>query len=233
VLTTWKISYEQVKSMDPLASRLLDLWAFLYHGDVWAELVLAGREDEAQHSSGEDPVFGRVTKLSLQHSIGTLVHYSLVNMSTAKQNHTIHPIVHAWCLHNLDQSTARPLAAMALIFVAKMTISIGHAVTREKGLRLAAHAKAIGAMAALLRSDEEQQARECHRIALFLSNWEKSQEVENLYMRALHGKKKALGAEHTSTLDTVNNLGILYKSQGKMAEAEAMYMRALRGKEKA
>ena len=36
-----------------------------------------------------------------------------------------------------------------------------------------------------------------------------------------------------STLDTVNNLAILYKEQGKMEEAEEMYLRALRGKEEA
>ncbi len=36
-----------------------------------------------------------------------------------------------------------------------------------------------------------------------------------------------------STLNTVNNLGLLYADQGKMAEAEEMYMRALRGYEKA
>lgn len=41
------------------------------------------------------------------------------------------------------------------------------------------------------------------------------------------------GAKHTSTLDTVNNLGILYKSQGKLAEAEKMYERALQGTEEA
>ena len=39
--------------------------------------------------------------------------------------------------------------------------------------------------------------------------------------------------EHTFTLDTVNNLGILYKGQGKMAEAEKMYQRVLEEKEKA
>jgi hypothetical protein len=39
--------------------------------------------------------------------------------------------------------------------------------------------------------------------------------------------------EHTSTLNTVNNLGLLYVDQGKMMEAEEMYMRVLRGKEKA
>ena len=43
-----------------------------------------------------------------------------------------------------------------------------------------------------------------------------------MYERGLQGKQKALGAEHTSTLDIINNLGSLYKNQGKLAEAELM-----------
>jgi hypothetical protein len=54
-----------------------------------------------------------------------------------------------------------------------------------------------------------------------------------MYKRALRGKEKVLGTEHTSTLQTVNNLGILYSNQGKLAEAEEMYRRALQGFEKA
>jgi hypothetical protein len=70
------MSYEQVKGKDPLAALLHRLWAFIYHGDVWAELALAGQSDEAQHRPQADAVFGSVMKLSLQHSIGTLVQYS-------------------------------------------------------------------------------------------------------------------------------------------------------------
>lgn len=50
-------------------------------------------------------------------------------------------------------------------------------------------------------------------------------------MRALEGYEKALGAEHTLTLGTVNKLGLLYSGQGKLDEAEKMYMRALEGYE--
>jgi tetratricopeptide (TPR) repeat protein len=53
-----------------------------------------------------------------------------------------------------------------------------------------------------------------------------------MYQRALQGKEKAWGPEHTSTLDTVNNLGRLYADQGKLVEAEQMYQRALQGYEK-
>jgi hypothetical protein len=39
----------------------------------------------------------------------------------------------------------------------------------------------------------------------------------------LAGKEIILGPDHISTLDTVNNLGILYSDQGKLKEAEEMY----------
>ena len=48
------------------------------------------------------------------------------------------------------------------------------------------------------------------------------------HVQALQGMEKVWGPAHTPTLDTVNNLGVIYKDQGKMAEAEAMYERALR-----
>jgi Tfp pilus assembly protein PilF len=54
-----------------------------------------------------------------------------------------------------------------------------------------------------------------------------------MYQRALAGKEKALGPDHLSTLNTVNNLGLLYSHQGKPKEAEEIYQRALTGKEKA
>jgi len=50
-----------------------------------------------------------------------------------------------------------------------------------------------------------------------------------MYERALAGREKALGAEHSATLMTVNNLGTLYHDQGKLEEAETMYARALGG----
>jgi len=51
-------------------------------------------------------------------------------------------------------------------------------------------------------------------------------EAEDMYLRALTGYEKAWGSEHTSTLNTVNNLGNLYSDQGKMKEAEDTFQRA-------
>jgi tetratricopeptide (TPR) repeat protein len=54
-----------------------------------------------------------------------------------------------------------------------------------------------------------------------------------MYMRVLQGYKEALRPKHTSTLSTVNNLGGLYKDQGKLDEVEKMFIRALQGREEA
>jgi hypothetical protein len=45
-------------------------------------------------------------------------------------------------------------------------------------------------------------------------------EAEEIYLRALRGYEKAWGVEHTSMLNTVNNVGVLYSDQGKMEEEE-------------
>jgi tetratricopeptide (TPR) repeat protein len=58
-------------------------------------------------------------------------------------------------------------------------------------------------------------------------------EAEQMYFRALAGKEKALGPNHTSTLSTVSNLGLLYGAQSKLTEAGQIYLRALIGYEKA
>ena len=79
----------------------------------------------------------------------------------------------------------------------------------------------------------EQDTGDLFMIGYLYSDQGKLAEVEQMFMRALKGKEKTLGVEHTSTLDIVNNLGNLYRNQGKLVEAEQMYMRALEGYEKA
>jgi tetratricopeptide (TPR) repeat protein len=54
-----------------------------------------------------------------------------------------------------------------------------------------------------------------------------------MYQRALAGYKKAFGLDYISIMDTVNNLGALYRAQGKLDKAEETYQRALAGYEKA
>ena len=57
-------------------------------------------------------------------------------------------------------------------------------------------------------------------LGVFYINLGKLDEAEKMLLRALQGHEETLGAKHTSTLNTVNSLGKLYREQGKLAEAE-------------
>lgn len=48
-----------------------------------------------------------------------------------------------------------------------------------------------------------------------------------MYQRALAGRERVLGLDHSSTLDTINNLSSIYSNQGKLTEAEKTFKEAL------
>jgi tetratricopeptide (TPR) repeat protein len=48
-----------------------------------------------------------------------------------------------------------------------------------------------------------------------------------LFQQALELRKRLLGEEHPDVALSLNNLALLYKSQGHYAEAEPLYMQAL------
>jgi hypothetical protein len=57
--------------------------------------------------------------------------------------------------------------------------------------------------------------------------------AEKMYFRALGGKEKTLGPDHTSAFSIVNNLASICRDQGKLDEAEQVFLRALAGIRKA
>ena len=45
VQTIWMISYDHIKHLDLAAAKLLQLWAYLDHQDLWFELLTRGSRD--------------------------------------------------------------------------------------------------------------------------------------------------------------------------------------------
>ena len=48
-----------------------------------------------------------------------------------------------------------------------------------------------------------------------------------MYLRSLQISEQQLGADHPHTASSLNNLALLYQSQGRYSEAEHFYLRAL------
>jgi tetratricopeptide (TPR) repeat protein len=102
----------------------------------------------------------------------------------------------------------------------------------------APYSRGLPAFAALFaRMDEKHPAiKDAARLAAWYvhhfnlrGRW---REGEPLAVQALQVRERVLGPEHPSTLNLVNNLAALYRSQGQYAEAEPLYQRALTARER-
>ncbi|KAK4943239.1 hypothetical protein LTR10_017081 [Elasticomyces elasticus] len=66
----------------------------------------------------------------------------------------------------------------------------------------------------------------------YVNSQEVFKQVKSMFWRALQGYEKTLSKDHTSALNTVNNLGLLYANQRQLDEANEIFERALQGREK-
>ena len=55
-------------------------------------------------------------------------------------------------------------------------------------------------------------------------------EAERLFHEALEGRKLKLGEDHPHTLETKNDLAVLYKEQSQYDEAEKLFLEAVEGR---
>jgi tetratricopeptide (TPR) repeat protein len=232
--STWQVSFDHVKQRNGLSAKLLCLWAYFDNQDLWFELL--------RHGDSKDPDWIRELakdELSFHNAVRVLSGHGLVEVDTSSQEliesrgYSIHGCVHSWTIHVLNQEWDYDLARVAVKFV-------GSHVPGEEAIqpwltqrRLLQHAARCSYILLNGLVTDDSMAWIYHNLGDLYRDQCKLAEAEQMYQQALQGSEKALGTEHTSTLDTVHNLGHLYADQGKLAEADQMYLRALQGREKA
>jgi tetratricopeptide (TPR) repeat protein len=225
--STWNVSFEQVQEQDPAAAELLKLMAFLDNQDLWYKLFQAG--------AGDAPAWWvdvLKSQARFNRAISTLHNYSLLEVSEGR--YSLHTCVHDWTLEYLNHQVNQETCGIAIRCVAASVSWESEADYWVRNRRVLPHARRfqhVRLQAAI--NWGKLNSRDLSLLADLYRQSDMNTEAERMYILALRGKEKAWGPEHTSTLATVNNLGLLYADQGRMAEAEEMYERALRGYEKA
>ena len=231
--TTWNLSYSRLEGDDPLAANALKLFAYFDNQEIWYELLHTGLADDLPpwlHDLAAEQV-------DFESTMGTLVEYCLLEVHPGTQSYSIHNCVHDWTLAELNKIVNPQLHwyAQACV-VANIDKDDWQSLDQLHHARLACHALRCANPRfeqCLPSVFSQDRLDEGFWIALLLDQQVHFLAAECMYRRALVGYEKVLGAEHTSTLETVNNLGVLYWNQGKVDEAEQMYERALAGLEKA
>jgi tetratricopeptide (TPR) repeat protein len=235
VLTTWAMSYEQVQKQSEEAARLVKLWGLLASGELWYELVAAASEVASEMNVPAWLLELADDKLEFDDAAGLLVRYSLAESIEGSDGYSMHAVLHRWCGQLAEEEEQQELGCLAAGLVALSVPLQSDTEFWKKRKRIMAHGLRVSGW---IDEDSglgkerviEASVRPGHFHNLgYLLDDEDRQRAEKMYQRALQGYEKAWGPEHTSTLDTVNNLGILYKELGRLDEAEKMYQRALDG----
>lgn len=229
--STWNISYDHIRRQNENAAKLLQLWAYFDNEDLWYKL-LAG-----QSIYGPEWFLDIVgDELSFNEVIRLLFNHALIEPRGTSGGYGMHSCVHAWTRYALNAEQDTPMAILALYCVASAVPDENVRECWILGRRLLPHANRCleffnNSMVSALENSEH--------IPWVLNSLGYLYDIQGeikkatiIYIRALAGYEKALGPEHTTTLDTVHNLGTLYLNQGKLKEAEKLYLRALAGYKK-
>ncbi|KAL7270644.1 hypothetical protein RUND412_006646, partial [Rhizina undulata] len=224
VFTTWELSFQE---LDDNARRLLHLCAFLGNEDIPAELFCRGRSGVDWIPEGmlrANLPFLKVESLELMlqiakdenNAIEKLFEFSLAKRKSSTKSFWMHSLVHAWAREHTDIATQRQIAEDAITLVASAISTNPH-----ESLQM------IGSSSSVIKA-----ANASYAIASTYGDIGYYDYAEESCQKALALYEKALGSEHQSILNTMNNMANIFYWQGRYDEALEWFGRALAGKEK-
>lgn len=228
------MSYSRLEKEAPHGAKILKLLAYFGNQRLWYELFYAGITENSpkwlREVTADEVKFDEV--------MGVLVDSYFVDIHQACESCSMHNCVHDWTLAVLNKDIDATYYWYAFDCVsAAIKGDNVDGFAKVSYSPLSAHATRL-AQQRLCQNDVIYDiAPPRLDQALLVANLLRDQllflAAEQMYQRALAGYEKAVGPDHASTLETVHNIGVLYRVQCKLDQAERMYQRALSGFEKA
>lgn len=248
--TTWTISYNTIYDRHEATAKLLLLWSYLDHKDLWYELFAAACQASETACMMLSEWIGGIanSQVKFHNAMLLLRNYSLVESIQETGSYATHPVVHKWAFHYRGKQFATELYRLAVVTVGLAVRKDTPYFSSALQLRLLPHVQSCNRctvkreqMWAFRVNTTCKNSLEGNKEAAFLEalylmgllyeNQGKSAEAEQMYGQSLRGQQELLGSTHESTLTTVNDLAVLYHNRNELVKAERMYEQALRGRE--
>ncbi|PKY07197.1 TPR-like protein [Aspergillus campestris IBT 28561] len=244
--TTWNLSYARLKIDDPDAAKLPKLLAYFGNQSFWYELFHAG-------ITATSPEWLRelVTDYTdFDGAMRILTEYDFLDFHQTLGSWNMHNCVHDWTLAALNEEIDTENYWYAFDCVDAVINGASRDALRHTSYsRLARHAAQLVQQRFLqcdiISTSAPDQFEKVSRVSRLLQEqfqlvsakqilYKRLGELnkaEQMYTRALTGRKKALGTDDLFTLGVTSDLGALYRYQGKLDMAEQMYTHTLDGME--
>ncbi|KAF1352633.1 TPR-like protein [Lizonia empirigonia] len=224
VITTWQLSFEQIRKTRPEAADLLSLMTMFDRQGVPEHILYEGR-----------------SKLQFTEAVGPLLRFSLVRAQAREQSegrlqgqlfemHNLVQLATKKWLELREQVNVWQRAALRIMAAA---FPSGQHETWAACQTLLPHSTKV-----LDYSTDKNDKAKLDRATIatntawYLMSMGQYAEAERHGRSAVAAREEALGREHPNTLTSVSNLGSVLERQGKYEEAEAKHRRALEGREK-
>ncbi|KAL9633793.1 MAG: hypothetical protein Q9164_004485 [Protoblastenia rupestris] len=136
VQTTWTISYDHIRHSDTVAPKLLQLWAYLDHEDLWFGLLTRGSRGTKDPAWLQDIVR---QELRFKRVMKKLLAYSLIESYRDRESYSVHPVVHDWCIESISRGRL-DLMTLALMIVGFATLTQSEPAYWATQQRLLPHA---------------------------------------------------------------------------------------------
>ena len=215
LLTTWEMSLQLVCVGECAAEleKVITLFAFFDPVNI-GERFFSNEVDDGNLTTSPMSIFrddGDWNHLGFEDVVVKMQELSLLQFSHCNESEitvSLHSMVSEWLRLRLDEDSQRRFLNTAVSHLKCHLLSIGDSdhKTRQEGL---AHLDTIWrGVERFSLGDEFMEA--CVPFGNFYCDQGRLKDAEMMYNRALTGYEKALGPEHTSTLNTLNNLGNLY-----------------------
>jgi hypothetical protein len=201
VATTWLISFEQIRHRDPLAADYLSFIAYIDPKNIPQSLLLAG-----------------VSRKKETDAMGTLDAYSFIIRRSANLALDLHRLVHLatrnWLRKKelITQWTERAIARLEEVFP-------DHDHKNRSVWRTYLPHAGYALISDVVHKDGENRINLAWRFEMCLFSDGRFNEAEVPFMEVMERRKRVLGAEHPSTLTSMNNLDFMWKGHGRDAEA--------------
>ncbi|KAJ7050973.1 hypothetical protein C8F01DRAFT_1237518 [Mycena amicta] len=232
VYTTWRMSFDQISQLEPLAAEFLQLCSFIHFEEI-SEDIFERASTFVIKNGPLDPTlevlessFKFLSKfreadmtwnsLAFENITSELCGYSL--MTWQRGAYSIHPLVHQWSrttITDLDLVGSRKLMLGLLGMAAACSIELMHKI------QLLLHVVQLSEEMDMIGTGFEGpfgsvfHAGGMYRVA------------ENLQMHVVTESRSILGAEHPDTIHAMANLAATYCTLGRYTDAQTLEKKVL------
>jgi tetratricopeptide (TPR) repeat protein len=221
VATTWSLSFEKLQQASPAATELLTFCAFLAPDSIPEKLLTGGA---AYVGDVLYPVASDA--LQLDFACKEVLRFSLFHREADRRTITMHRLVQAILQENLLDD-GRILWQQRAINAVSGTFPSVEYENWSDCQQLLPHAQVCAKWVKQLPLPPLQSVPLLLRAGYYLHEHAQDNEAASLLEQSLKVAKNLYGSNHQLVADSLNNLALVYQTQGKQRDAEDLLLQAL------